>query len=131
MTMLAAGVMPDANTLTTAGISASEAAAIRLAALGGVGGSTSTSSRSSSSSSTGKSTSKTNTGENQPSRDLNDLSSFDTDEFTNSHGADTVRVDGENGSVSYMTWSSADKYVKNGSVKIVNNGDGTYTLVMA
>ena len=65
------------------------------------------------------------------SRDLNDLSSFDTDEFTNSHGSDTVRVDGANGSVSYMTWSSADKYVKNGSVKIVNNGDGTYTLVMA
>lgn len=123
MTMLGAGVMPDANTLTTAGISASEAAAMRLAALGGVGGS--------SSSSTGKSTSKTNAGKSQPSRDLNDLSSFDTDEFTNSHGSDTVRVDGANGSVSYMTWSSADKYVKNGSVKIVNNGDGTYTLVMA
>lgn len=131
MTMLAAGVMPDANTLTTAGISASEAAAIRLAALGGVGGSTATSSRGSSSSSTGKSTSKPTAGESQPSRDLNDLSSFDTDEFTNSHGDDTVRVDGANGSVSYMTWSSADKYVKNGSMKIVNNGDGTYTLVMA
>lgn len=131
MTMLAAGVMPDANTLTTAGISASEAAAIRLAALGGVSGNTTTSIRSGSSSSTGQSTSKPNTGKSQPSRDLNDLSSFDTDEFTNSHGDDTVRVDGANGSVSYMTWSSADKYVKNGSVKIVNNGDGTYTLVMA
>ena len=131
MTMLAAGVMPDANTLTTAGISASEAAAIRLAALGGVGGSTATSGRGSSSSSTGKSTSKPTAGESQPSRDLNDLSSFDTDEFTNLHGDDTVRVDGANGSVSYMTWSSADKYVKNGSMKIVNNGDGTYTLVMA
>ena len=43
MTMLAAGVMPDANTLTTAGISASEAAAIRLAALGGVNTNTQTS----------------------------------------------------------------------------------------
>ena len=43
MTMLAAGVMPDANTLTTAGISASEAAAIRLAALGGSNTSTQTS----------------------------------------------------------------------------------------
>lgn len=131
MTMLAAGVMPDANTLTTAGISASEAAAIRLAALGGVSGSTTAFSRSSSLSSTGQSTSKPNTGKSQPSRDLNDLSSFDTDEFTNSHGDDTVRVVGANGSVSYMTWSSADKYVKNGSMKIVNNGDGTYTLVMA
>ena len=43
MTMLAAGVMPDANTLTTAGISASEAAAMRLAALGGVNTNTQTS----------------------------------------------------------------------------------------
>ena len=43
MTMLGAGVMPDANTLTTAGISASEAAAIRLAALGGVNTNTQTS----------------------------------------------------------------------------------------
>lgn len=43
MTMLVAGVMPDANTLTTAGISASEAAAIRLASLGGVNTNTQTS----------------------------------------------------------------------------------------
>lgn len=43
MTMLGAGVMPDANTLTTAGISASEAAAIRLASLGGVNTNTQTS----------------------------------------------------------------------------------------
>lgn len=43
MTMLGAGVMPDANTLTTAGISASEAAAMRLAALGGVNTNTQTS----------------------------------------------------------------------------------------
>ena len=35
MTMLGAGVMPDANTLTTAGISTADAMAIRLAALGG------------------------------------------------------------------------------------------------
>ena len=34
MTMLSAGVMPDASTLTTAGISTSEAMAMRLAALG-------------------------------------------------------------------------------------------------
>lgn len=43
MTILGAGVMPDANTLTTAGISASEAAAIRLASLGGVNTNTQTS----------------------------------------------------------------------------------------
>lgn len=35
MTMLSAGVMPDSNTLTTAGISTADAMAIRLAALGG------------------------------------------------------------------------------------------------
>lgn len=35
MTMLGAGVMPDTNTLTTAGISTADAMAIRLAALGG------------------------------------------------------------------------------------------------
>ena len=37
MTMLAAGVMPDAATLTTAGISSADAAAIRQAVLGGTG----------------------------------------------------------------------------------------------
>lgn len=52
MTMLSAGVMPDASTLTTAGISTSEAMAMRLAALGGSsGGSSSGSSRSSGSTS--------------------------------------------------------------------------------
>ena len=50
MTMLSAGVMPDASTLTTAGISTSEAMALRLAALGGSSGSFSKSSLTSESS---------------------------------------------------------------------------------
>lgn len=61
MTMLSAGVMPDTNTLTTAGISTADAMAIRLAALGGSsGGSSSGSSKSSS----GISAKKTGTSEN-------------------------------------------------------------------
>lgn len=46
MTMLSAGVMPDASTLTAAGISASDAMALRLAALGGTSSGTVSRSRS-------------------------------------------------------------------------------------
>lgn len=63
MTMLSAGVMPDASTLTTAGISTSEAMAMRLAALGGSSGESSSKTSSSSGTSQKKTTSgsKSNT----------------------------------------------------------------------
>lgn len=116
MTMLGAGVMPDTDTLTTAGISTADAMAMRLAALGG----------------TRTSTKKNEQYEqDEPARDMNDLSTFDTDDFTNVHGTDTVRIDSPSGASNYMTWSSVARYVQNGSVKIVRNKDGTYTLVMA
>lgn len=118
MTMLAAGVMPDANTLTTAGISTAEAMAMRLAALGG---------------GTAKSSSETQkeNADAEPERNINDLSTFDTNDFSNVHGNDSVRVVSPSGAVTYMTWSSAERYVKNGTMKIISNGDGTYTLAMA
>ena len=58
---------------------------------------------------------------------VQDLSNLDTDRFTNSHSDNMVRVD-INGSTTYMTWSSAQKYVQSGVLKVIPNGDGTYTL---
>ena len=58
---------------------------------------------------------------------VQDLSNLDTDSFTNSHSDNMVRVD-INGSTTYMTWSSAQKYVQSGVLKVIPNGDGTYTL---
>lgn len=62
MTMLSAGVMPDTNTLTTAGISTADAMAIRLAALGGSSGGSSSGSSKGSSSSAKKTSTASKTG---------------------------------------------------------------------
>lgn len=59
MTMLSAGVMPDTNTLTTAGISTADAMAIRLAALGASAGSGTSATSSGNSGSASKKTSST------------------------------------------------------------------------
>lgn len=55
------------------------------------------------------------------------LENMDTDQFSNKHSDSMVQVKKGN-SITSMTWSSAQRYVENGQMKIVPNGDGTYTL---
>lgn len=59
------------------------------------------------------------------------MENMDTDQFRNNHSDDTVRVETKGGSYTYMTWSAAQKAVEKGTMKVVDHGDGTYTLEMA
>lgn len=106
MTMLSAGVMPDTNTLTTAGISTADAMAIRLAALGTVGGGgTSSGSSSVSSSSSNKTSSRSKTSSSSNGYDNGGLTPQQIQQVQNFIG---VSADGMWGSQSSKAVDGAD-----------------------
>lgn len=79
MTMLGAGVMPDTDTLTTAGISTADAMAMRLAALGGTSaGTVSRSSSTGSSKSSGSSKTTSASGSNSLTVNRDTLPDYST-----------------------------------------------------
>lgn len=55
------------------------------------------------------------------------LENMDTDQFSNKHSDSMVQVKKGN-STTYMTWSSAQKDVERGIMKIVPDGNGKYKL---
>lgn len=122
--MLQNGVMPDANTLAAAGFGTSQAQSIsdiyrQQLALDAAYQQSKLSAKK-----------KSDVSDGSPARDVKDLGTFDTGDFTNPHSDSMVRVD-SGGSSSYMTWSAAQRYVQNGAYKIAKNSDGTYTLKKA
>lgn len=132
MTMLSAGVMPDASTLTTAGISTSEAMAMRLAALGGSSGGSSSRTSSRTSSSSGTSHKKTTSGSksNTSSTPNNTIVAMNPDHyraFGNSIAAQ-LRGGSINAAIGNADsrWSEMSQEQKDGILRLFNQYGYTY-----
>ena len=128
MTMLSAGVMPDASTLTTAGISTSEAMAMRLAALGGSSGGSSSKTSSSSATSQKKTTSGSKS--NTSSTSNNTIVAMNPDYYRAFGNSIAAQLGG--GSINAAIgnvdsrWSEMSQEQKDGILRLFNQYGYTY-----
>lgn len=59
------------------------------------------------------------------------LSNLDTDQFRNASGGATVKIERDNGSSEWVTWSTVQTGLSSGKYKVVQYKDGSYEIKIA